>query len=260
MADPIPVRIALGAVVLDTPDRSGQFFASDAVGGWSYLITDQAGDYRYRGDGSCPGGLDTAMRWALLAALDQVRDFSRIQLLFPSRQTHAVAERLSQRDDLVQAAMAGRVVGLLIRPDDRSVTRAAMAAEQAAANLLRDRARGEKVEDAGLPRQPSRAWVDRPAVAPRAPEPIGMGAWRAARIERPAPPPLRRTAAPEPAAAASPSARTVPLMDGLLARLSGMGVPGLRRRPSGNPAIASWMSDFDSQVAAVQSHLEGVGA
>ena len=251
-----PIRIALGAVVLDRPDSSGCYFAEDAVGGWSYLITDQDGDYRFRGDGSCQGGLDAALRWALLAAISQMPECRQIRLLLANRQMHAVMVRLSQVDELVITAISGRGITMLIRPEERSVQRAMTAAEQAAAVVLRDRARSEQPAAAMAARQwaaaEQRAQSKRRAAsASQSATAQPMAAWRSARAGRPPQPvtPDMHIAA-EKAQAGRLASVVAPLMNCLW----------VRRRPPGNPVIASWMNDLDTQVAMVKSHLEGVGA
>lgn len=143
-----PVRITLGTVVLDSPDRSGRYIAKDMVGGWAYLIADKAGDTWARSQGGCPGGLDVQLRCAFLLAASQVPDSQHITILVETRQAHQAMVRLARYDVHVAAAIAGRPVAVTTKPDERSSFQVRAAAERAAAVMLRDR------EDASLLERP----------------------------------------------------------------------------------------------------------
>ena len=239
------VCIALGAVVLDTPDRSGCYVAKDLVGGWAYLITDREGDYRFQGAGSCPGGIDAALRWALLAALAQVPDSRQITLLVENRQVHRRMVRLAQSDGLAITGIEGRPVGVLTRPEERSVRRATNAAEQAAAVMLRDNERSDARQE---------AVAENAALSEGA---LDLRAWRVTRsyAEAPSQPPARALVTRP----ATPPARQFgPIMAPILHRMR-KHLARLRRRPQGNAVIAAWMNDLDRQVATVRSGLEGLG-
>ena len=239
-----PVRVALGAVVLDTPDRTGCYVAKDSVGGWSYLVIDSDGDHRFRGDGTCAGGVDVALRWAVLAALNHVPDCRRIQLFVSSPQTHGAMLRLAQVDDLVIEAMGGRMLTMLVRPNEKSVRRAIGAAEMAAIALLRERARTETVQ---LAREAA-LQDEAPAAIETFDEPGGSFAeWR----ER------RGQATPAAAPVVTPAGRAAPVGNLLV----NMVAPLIRRhrKPQRNPSIASWMQDLELRINTVKSGLEGVG-
>ena len=140
------VRIALGTVVLDSPDQSGRYIAKDMVGGWAYLISDKVGDTRSRSQGGCLGGLDVQLRCAFLLAANQVPDSRYITVLVETRQAHRVMVKLAKEDVHVIAAIAGRPVSVMTRPDERSSFQVRAAAERAASIMLREREHAEWLE------------------------------------------------------------------------------------------------------------------
>jgi hypothetical protein len=144
MFDPIgAVSIALGSVVLDRPDQTGRYFAKDLAGGWAYLVGDADGDARFRGHGVCDGGLDTTLRCAFLSALNRIPECGQIRILVESRQAHRMMVQLARRDPHVVAAIAGRPVSVMTRPEERSSFQVRSAAERAAAIALREREHAE---------------------------------------------------------------------------------------------------------------------
>lgn len=140
------VRIALGTVVLDSLDQSGRYIAKDMVGGWAYLIADKVGDTRSRSQGGCPGGLDVQLRCAFLLAASQVPDSRYITVLVETRQAHRMMVKLAKEDVHVVAAIAGRPVSVMTRPDERSSFQVRAAAERAASAMLREREHAEWLE------------------------------------------------------------------------------------------------------------------
>ncbi|HEY1413258.1 MAG TPA: hypothetical protein VGF36_14020, partial [Rhodopila sp.] len=144
MFDPIgTASIALGSVVLDTPDQTGRYFAKDLAGGWAYLVGDSEGDNRFRGHGVCEGGLDTTLRCAFLSAVNCVPDCGRIRVVVETRQAHRMVVHLARRDPHVAAAIAGRPMSVLTLPEERSSHQVRSAAERAASTALRKREHAE---------------------------------------------------------------------------------------------------------------------
>jgi hypothetical protein len=135
--------ITLSAVVLDIPDRSGRYIAKDIAAGWAYFLVDSEGDSRFRGEGTCHGGRDMALRCAFLAAVNCVPDSSSIRIVVEGKETHRCMVGLAVNDTHVREAIDGRPLSVASRPDERTVWQARMAAERAAVTLLRDRERAE---------------------------------------------------------------------------------------------------------------------
>jgi len=133
--------ITLSAVVLDIPDRSGRYIAKDIAAGWAYYLVDSDGDSRFRGEGTCHGGRDMALRCAFLAAVNCVPDSSQIRIVVEGKETHRCMVGLALHDTHVREAIDGRQLSVASRPDERTVWQARMAAERAASSLLRDRER-----------------------------------------------------------------------------------------------------------------------
>ncbi len=149
------VNITLGTVVLDSLDHSGRYIARDMVGGWAYLIADREGDTRFRSQGGCPGGLDVQLRCAFLLAANQVPDSRHITILVETRQAHRAMVKLARADVHVVAAIAGRPMSVMTRPDERSCFQVRAAAERAAASVLRKREHTEWLEQKPLKELPS---------------------------------------------------------------------------------------------------------
>src|SRR5258708_977559 len=104
------VCVSLGSVVLDRPDHTGVYIAKDLVAGWAYHIADSDGDTRYRGHGVCAGGLDVALRCALLCAASYVPDSAAITILVDTQQSHRTVVKLVTKEAWVMGAIAGRPV------------------------------------------------------------------------------------------------------------------------------------------------------
>lgn len=219
--------ITLSAVVLDLPDRSGRYVARDFAAGWAYVLTDHDGDNRFRGEGACHGGRDIALRCAFLAAIDCVRDCSRLRVLVEGKETHRCMVELALLDPHVRGAIDGRPLAVLSRPDERPVWQARMAAERAAGALLRDRERAE-AQLAALRRTEERlAELSDLAGDPRTLETIiPMAEWRAQRAE----------AARPPAAAAAPG------------------------EPARATRLAGWLRELNARVSSVHSGLANIGS
>jgi hypothetical protein len=147
MFDPVTtVSISLGSVVLDRPDQTGRYIAKDLAGGWAYIVGDSEGDNRCRGQGVCDGGLDLTLRCAFLSAANRVPDCSQIRILVETRQAHRMMVQLAVKDPHVIAAIGGRPVSILTRPEARSSFQVRTAAERAASVALRDREHAESHE------------------------------------------------------------------------------------------------------------------
>lgn len=176
------VHITLGTVVLDSLDHSGRYIARDMVGGWAYLIADKDGDTRSRGQGGCPGGLDVQLRCAFLLAANQVPDSRHITILVETRQAHRAMVKLAKADVHVVAAIAGRPMSVMTRPDERSCFQVRAAAERAAATVLREREHTEWLEHRPLKELPASQVSGEPThvVVPDMPdqENIPVRTWR----------------------------------------------------------------------------------
>ena len=235
-----PVRITLGALVLDSPDRSGRYIASDMVGGWAYLISDGAGDTWARSQGGCPGGLDVQLRCAFLLAVSQVPDSRHITILVESRQAHRAMVRLARQDVHVIGAIAGRPVSVSTKPDERSAYQVRAAAERAATLMLRDREEASHAERQPLKELPSYASD-------------GSGSVSAGDNETPPPLPSHdagggrswRSGYGEPAPMPAPTPNTAPA--GTERRFA----PTPRPSALQNPALSDWLRDFNQRVAAI---------
>ena len=114
------VSISLGSIVLDRPDQTGLYVAKDLVGGWAYLVADGDGDSRLRGQGACDGGLEVALRCAFLSASSRVPHFTQARILVETAQAHRAMVRLASIDGRVVAAIAGRPIAVMTRPEERS--------------------------------------------------------------------------------------------------------------------------------------------
>jgi hypothetical protein len=263
MQDPVgTIKIALGAIVLDTPDRSGNYVAKDLVGGWSYQITDDEGDYRYRGDGHCPGGLETALQWGLLAALGRAPDCAQIKVLVESKQAHQMLVRLAQKDELVVAGIERRPIKVLTRPEEKSVIRARNAAEQAASAALRAHARQDALQHA-IAGAELQAMAARDVLEETA---MDLRDWQASHT------PMTKRAKAGPsssrnlhhgATAGRLERLILPVTQGLRQslrkQLAFASQIGLRRKRPANTALSSWMKEFEMQAAAVETGLESLG-
>jgi hypothetical protein len=234
------VSISLGSVVLDRPDHTGRYFAKDLAGGWAYLVGDADGDNRSRGRGVCEGGLDLTLRCAFLAAASRVPDSTLIRIIVESPQAHRTMVRLAMKDPHVVAAIAGRPVSILTRPDAQSSFQVRTAAERAASDALRDREHAERnMADAEVA---AFAVKHRDIVAP-AKETV---VTHAVRQEPDAKPDWRsRLRSDRPIDGATASASPA-------ARGAGSGTA------SRTASIKAWLRDLESQVATVRCDLEEV--
>lgn len=136
-------RITLGAVVLDSPDHSGRYVARDIMGGWAYMVADQEGDTRARGNGGCPGGIDAQLRCAFLLAVNQAADSARLMVVVNSRKAHRTMVEMGRNDPQVMKAIDGRPVSVMTRPDERASMQVRSAAERAASAVLQERERAD---------------------------------------------------------------------------------------------------------------------
>lgn len=276
------VCISLGSVVLDRPDHSGHYIAKDLAGGWAYLVTDAQGDHRYRGQGVCEGGLDMALRCAFLSASHRVTDSGRLGIVVESRQAHRTMARLAVADPTVVAAIAGRPVAIMTRPQERSSFHVRSAAERAAAVALHERERAERQQSGALAVLPPEAGateapdVETPAAADAVP--ALTTTWRSRRgpeatppaatapdIAEPAPPPPTPLAASQPPPAPPPLAAMVRVVRQRLGEarqsLTTAGLAAARPAPPPrNRAIVAWLSEFDNHMASVKADLRDVGA
>ncbi len=241
-----PVRITLGAVVLDSPDQSGLYIAKDLIGGWAYLIGDKAGDTLSRSQGGCPGGLDIQLRCAFLLAANQVPDSRQITILVETRQAHRVMVNLARRDVHVIAAIAGRPVSVTTRPDERSSFQVRAAAERAASAMLRDREQADwlkrhplkelasqpALEDSTKPHEP-------PAESADGKDHVPERTWRA-------------NLGPERARAAGGTPSPVQTGDGGAATAP-TNSSSPRPLTERSPALTDWLRKFNEQVGAIGS-------
>lgn len=241
-----PVRITLGTVVLDSPDRSGRYIAKDMVGGWAYLIVDRAGDTWARSQGGCPGGLDVQLRCAFLLAASQVPDSRHITILVETRQAHRVMVGLARRDVHVIAAIAGRAVSVTTKPDERSSFQVRAAAERAAALMLRDREEASSLERPPLKELPSytgeasgsgRAYVEEPGPATPGQDAAEGRSWRSG----------YGVAAPRP----NPASSALPLDRDIRPATT-------PRQPSvQSPDLSNWLREFNKRVSAISDSGTG---
>lgn len=259
----VTVSIALGSVVLDSPDQTGRFVAKDLAGGWAYLVGDAEGDNRFRGQGACEGGLDTTLRCGFLSAINRIPECQRIRVLVETRQAHQMMVRLARRDPNVVAAIAGRPLSVMTRPEERSSHQVRSAAEHAARVALRDRERATW--------QSGPAGADHivtPVAGPQAAEtadahaPGNWRAWRGSRNQAPGVSgrPDERQAVPTPLGHDIGARGFIrPIIERTRDRLvaAGMLAPTAPQRGS---AVKAWLLDLDRSVAAVASDLQDAGA
>ncbi len=262
MSDPTGlVSISLGWVVLDRPDQSGVYIAKDLAAGWAYLVSDQDGDSRYRGQGPCAGGVDVALRCAFLSAAACVPECASMRILVDTRLAHRAMVRLALQDPRVAAVIGGRQVSVMTRPLERSALLVQAAAERAASTALRTRERDE--------------WHGAQALADTTTEIGDVGAgvesagesgWRgrqdAARAALP-PARLARGSLPAPAGPERPAVlrRLVgPLLGGARKSLETAGIIAARPKPSRSRLLNDWLTDLDDRVETVRTGLEDVGA
>jgi hypothetical protein len=264
------VSISLGSVLLDRPDQTGRFFAKDVAGGWAYLVGDAEGDNLWRGQGVCEGGLDLTLWCAFMSAVNRVPECRQIRILVETRQAHRMMVQLAVNDPRVAAAIAGRPVSVLTRPDAKSSYHVRNAAERAASAALRDREHADWTEA-----RAEATTQDAPNVVTEIPGPglenrdlSTMRAWRM-RVD------LIRSGPANAAAighdrfkTAEPGASTRSVAVGRLfdpimnkAR-DGMVAAGWLSQPraSRNRAVRDWLEDLDSHVEMVTVDLQDVGA
>jgi hypothetical protein len=271
------VSIALGSVVLDSPDQTGQFFARDLAGGWAYLVGDADGDNRFRGQGSCDGGLDTTLRCGFLSAMDRMSDCRSIRILVETREAHQMMVRLAKRDSYIVAAIAGRPISVMTRPEERSSHQVRSAAEHAARIALRDRERanGQAMDPAASADMvgaidAEAAHAVRWATATKsvwAGEALALRNWRARRGVKNQSSGIFRGPedGPRQAAPTLPEQDTAvrgfirPFIERTRKRLIAVGMlaPTVPQRRG---AVKAWLLDFDRSVAAVTSDLQDAGA
>jgi hypothetical protein len=255
---PGSVSVTLASVVLDRPDQSGLYIAKDIAGGWAYVVTDGDGDTRYRGQGSCAGGLHAGLRCGFLSALARVPECRQISILVDTRQAHRAMVKLARADGHVASAIAGRPVAVLTRPHARSSFQARSAAEHAAAAELQQRERAawqdsEADDVADLAAANASTWQARR----RGP----LGAPVAHVAPRGVMAPL---APPAPSVIASGVAALGAMMrSGLAAAQQGLEAAGVLAAPRSAPrsrAVTDWLQDFDTRMATVRADLRDVGA
>jgi hypothetical protein len=269
------VTIFLGWVVLDRPDQSGVYVAKDLAAGWAYLIADHEGDTRFRGQGPSAGGVDVALRCALLASLACVPERSHIRILVDSRLSHRAVVRLALGDRRVMAAIGSQQVSVLTRPLERSAVLVQAAAERAASTALRAREREDWEELPALPdtaTEISRAtaedeqrWRVRraaarrvqavPAKAEAVPVPASLPGPGSSPAALPAPVPMAR-------AARAPVLKRLlsPLLDGARVSLASAGLIARPVKEPRKPLLEDWLRDFDGQVQTIRTDLEDIGA
>jgi hypothetical protein len=132
------VTITVTSIVLDVPDHSGRYIASDLIAGWAYLLADHQGDVFGRGQGVCPGSLETALSCAFLAAASQAKDATEIGVLVENKKAHHIFVGLARSDARVRAAASGRSLTVMTRPHSRAIRSARAAAERVAIAALRE--------------------------------------------------------------------------------------------------------------------------
>lgn len=272
------VSVALGSIVLDRPDQTGVYVAKDLVGGWAYLVTDHEGDGRLRGHGACAGGLEVALRCALLSAASRVPYATQLRIVVDTAQAHRAMVRLATTDQRVVAAIAGRPVAVMTRPQERSSFHVRAAAERAAAAALLDREQAEQSQDAldALPPEALAPQAATPeALTPQAatPEilppssatdatPGAAASWRLRRGAETARPPLAKPARVVPQPASGPFAGVQrlmrPLVDGARSGLVAAGVLGASRVAPRSRAVSDWLSEFETCVETVRADLRDV--
>jgi hypothetical protein len=266
------VSISLGSVVLDRPDQTGLYIAKDLAGGWAYLIVDADGDKRFRGQGVCEGGLDVALRCAFLSATNCVPDCLLIKIVVETRQAHRAMVQLASGDTHVVAAIAGRPVAIMTRPQERSSFHVRSAAERAASTALRDREHAEWHAAHSLANVPAEAGINIDGgigvVGLLHRDPCPTQGWRVRHGPGSARPPIVNSdarAVANPTSSAPVQLTSVrrllrPIVDGARDGLAAAGVLPPRRKAPVNRAVIDWLKDFDTRVANVRSDLRDVGA
>jgi hypothetical protein len=270
------VTISLGSVVLDRPDQTGRYIAKDLAGGWAYLIGDADGDSRCRGQGVCEGGLDLTLRCAFLSAESRVPECAQIRILVETRQAHRMMVQLAVKDPHVIAAIAGRPVSVMTRPDARSSFQVRAAAERAASTALRDREHAEWHEPPGIDtaepaivdlgvvtglKETSIVVVGKPI--PR-PTPDWRSRLAGRRLHPSNIPGIVDSRAREAAAVASPPSATIgwflgPLLKSTRNGLTAAGVLAPRQAPR-SCAVKAWLQELDSHVATIKGDLQEFGS
>jgi hypothetical protein len=246
-----PVRISLASIVLDRPDRSGVYIAKDLAGGWAYLVADADGDNRYRGQGFCAGGVDVALRCAFLSAASRVPECGQMTLLVQDRQAHQAMVRLAMSDPHVVAAIAGRQVAVMTRPQERSCFHVRSAAERVAAAALDDRERAEWYDSGVIAQDSVVAPAEAETPQQATPDPVvGSNPVPNWRVRNGA---LAQQNGIAVSSALQVIARNVPAEAGPVATVPRR--PSPRRR-----ALAAWLSEFDNHVASLSADLRDVGA
>lgn len=248
------VRIALGSVVLDRPDRTGQYIAKDLAGGWAYLIADQEGDNRYRGQGACAGGLEIGLRCAFLSAAGCIENSRRITVYVETPQAHRAMVLLATSDPRTIEAIGGRQLSIMTRPNDRSSYHVRSAAERAATAALFERERREWETTASeAEADATETPVTTIEAGPVAPVLSLMHqTWRsrvgAADARGEGGPSHAVPATPaDPGPIAAPCVRPAP-----------EAAPARPPAPR-NRALTEWLSAFDSQVADLATDLRDAG-
>lgn len=266
------VSISLGWVVLDRPDQSGLYIAKDMVGGWAYAIADEDDDTRFRGQGSCAGGVDVALRCALLSAAACVPECTRMHIMVDTRRAHRVVVGLALHDRRVNAAIGGRPISVMTRPLDRSAVRVAAAAERAASITLRDRELAERQAAVS-----NKTKTDVGEAAEAGQENRCLGAWRERRTAGWDSDPMRPGAFPimtqteadasmtQAEAGASvhqPLAVRVvrPFMSRMRNAADDKGFVSASSGQQRSNPLGSWLRDIDSRVKSLRTDLQGVGA
>lgn len=260
------VTITLGWVVLDRPDQSGVYIAKDLASGWAYLVADQDGDTRYRGQGPCAGGVDVALRCAFLSAASCVLECASMRILVDTRVAHRAMVRLALQDPRVAAVIGGRQVSVMTRPLERSALLVQAAAERAASTALRTRER-EEWHDSQAPADTTTEISNGGAGT----ENPGEAGWRArqtaariapARLAQPALP-IHSPPVPEHSAIGRTSVlkRLVgPLLGSARKSIAKVGIIATRPKPPRGRLLNDWLHDLDGWVETVRTDLEDVGA
>ena len=248
------VYISLGAVVLDRPDQSGEFIAKDFASGWAYIIADHEGDKRFRGQGSCAGGLATGLRYAFMSAVGCVPNCGRITIYVESPHAHQQMVQLATADARVVAAIASRPVFVMTRPQERTSHQVRLAAERAAMTALRTREHIERQETSKSVADPVAAETEAD-VEDSASIPEPRQSWRQQWSGRSADvqPAIRATARSASRQAAAHAPKHLPLASAGVAPMSRQSTPARTR------ALMQWLQDFDTQVESVQTGLHNAG-
>lgn len=251
------VSITLGWVVLDRPDQSGIYIAKDLAAGWAYLVADQDGDSRYRGQGPCAGGVDVALRCAFLSAAACVPEYASMRVLVDTRLAHRAMVRLALQDPRVAAVIGGQQVSIMTRPLDRSILLVQAAAERAASTALRTREREEW--DAAHAQADTTTEISNVSARPESPGETGWRERQAAARGGSAPAGLL----PKPLSTPSITGRSTalrrlvsPLLDSARTSLETAGLTAARPQPRRSRLLGDWLHDFDGLVEPGRSGLE----